>query len=238
MKITHVETVVSRGDFATSRAWQYIRDNLHESIKRVDWPHGSGTFSIYPEKGKKKGMGNGVPLIKVALIKELLENEWVAEDKFKEMAAKLNAYLAGEPMPPKVKKKQMKKKKGDVQVEVVEEEEKGPGGLDATLYTEHGPVVMEWETGNVSSSHRAMNKMALGLMRGQIATATLVVPNKKFAYFLTDRVGNWEEIRPYLDIWRLLPISTGVLEVVVIEHDAEDWNVQRIPKGTDGWAKI
>lgn len=38
---------------------------------------------------------------------------------------------------------------------------KKPGKLDAVLYTDYGPVALEWETGNISSSHRALNKMAL-----------------------------------------------------------------------------
>ena len=35
---------------------------------------------------------------------------------------------------------------------------KRPGKLDAVLYTSYGPVALEWETGNISSSHRALNK--------------------------------------------------------------------------------
>jgi hypothetical protein len=49
------------------------------------------------------------------------------------------------------------------------------GGLDATLETRDGLIAMEWETGNVSSSHRALNKMALCLLRNQLVAATLVV---------------------------------------------------------------
>ncbi len=41
---------------------------------------------------------------------------------------------------------------------------KGPGKLDAVLETKYGPIALEWETGNISSSHRALNKMALGLL--------------------------------------------------------------------------
>lgn len=44
-----------------------------------------------------------------------------------------------------------------------------PGKLDAVLYTSYGPVALEWETGNISSSHRALNKMSLGLIKGLLA---------------------------------------------------------------------
>jgi hypothetical protein len=113
---------------------------------------------------------------------------------------------------------------------------KRPGNLDAVLDTFYGPVAVEWETGNVSSSHRALNKMALGLLKGKLACGTLVVPSRKFYKFLTDRVGNMDELAPYLDLWRAIPCQEGVLEIVEVEHDAESLSVPRIPKGTDGRA--
>ena len=108
------------------------------------------------------------------------------------------------------------------------------GGLDATFMTGNGLVAMEWETGNISSSHRALNKMALCLLRGQLVAATLVVPSRQLYRYLTDRIGNYSELDPYLDLWRSVPCTNGVLEIVVIEHDAESTTVPRIPKGTDG----
>lgn len=77
-----------------------------------------------------------------------------------------------------------------------------PGKFDATLETPRGHVALEWETGNISSSHRALNKMALGLMKKALVGGVLVVPTRKFYQYLTDRVGNWNELVPYLDLWR------------------------------------
>jgi len=51
-----------------------------------------------------------------------------------------------------------------------------PGNLDAVIHTLHGPAAVEWETGNISSSHRALNKMTLGLLKGKLACGTLIVP--------------------------------------------------------------
>ena len=113
---------------------------------------------------------------------------------------------------------------------------KGPGKLDAVLDTKHGPIALEWETGNISSSHRALNKMALGLLKGVLACGILVVPSRQLYKYLTDRIGNFSELEPYLDLWRAIPCRQGVLEVVVIEHDAESKKVPKIPKGTDGRA--
>jgi hypothetical protein len=111
-----------------------------------------------------------------------------------------------------------------------------PGKLDAVLQTRYGPVALEWETGNISSSHRALNKMALGLLKGVLAAGMLVVPTRELYQYLTDRVGNWSELAPYLDLWKAIPCRTGVLEILVVEHDATSTKVPRIPKGTSGRA--
>ena len=111
-----------------------------------------------------------------------------------------------------------------------------PGKLDAILYTPFGPVAVEWETGNISSSHRALNKMALGLLKGILTSGTLVVPSRNMSRYLTDRVGNFPELEPYLDLWRSIPCSEGTLEIVVIEHDTLSTDVPQIPKGTSGRA--
>jgi hypothetical protein len=111
-----------------------------------------------------------------------------------------------------------------------------PGKFDAVIHTAGGPVALEWETGNISSSHRALNKMALGLLKGVLAGGILIVPTRELYKYLTDRVGNWSEIKPYLDLWKAIPCNSGVLEIVVVEHDAVSTSVPRIPKATSGRA--
>ncbi len=113
---------------------------------------------------------------------------------------------------------------------------KKPGKLDAVLYTDYGAVALEWETGNISSSHRALNKMALGLLKGVLACGVLVVPSRELYKYLTDRIGNMAELEPYFDLWSSIPCEQGVLEIVAIEHDATSTDVPRIPKGTSGRA--
>jgi hypothetical protein len=105
------------------------------------------------------------------------------------------------------------------------------------LETESGPVALEWETGNISSSHRSMNKMVMNLSSGLIAAGILVVPSKRFAKYLTDRIGNIDELERYFGFWKSVPCKIGILEIAVIEHDAESLDVPRIPKGTDGRSK-
>jgi hypothetical protein len=62
------------------------------------------------------------------------------------------------------------------------------------------------------------------------------VPSRELYKYLTDRVGNMRELEPYLKMWKSLPCKAGVLEIVVIEHDATSTKVPRIKKGTDGRA--
>lgn len=201
MKIVHVETIISRGAYPKSKEWKMVREGLQQSVQAVDWPPGSGKFTIYPESGKKRDEGNGVKPIKAECMTRLVALGWKKENRFK--------------------------KTSDVE----------PGSLDAMYYGEAGSVVMEWETGNISSSHRALNKMAIGLMRGLVVGAVLVVPSRKLYAWLTDRIGNFPEIEPYLDLWRSISCENGVFEIVVIEQDAESFDVPRIPKGSDGNSK-
>ena len=200
MKIVQEVTLISAGEYARSKEWGLTRASLHKAIKEVDWPPGSGSFTIYPESGKKRRKGNGVKPIKNKLMKELRLHGWKLE----------------EPL--------------DIAVS------HRPGKLDAILPTRYGPVALEWETGNISSSHRALNKMALGLLKGVLAGGILVVPSRELYKYLTDRVGNITELEPYIDLWKSLPCQSGILEIVVVEHDATSRKVRRIPKGTSGRA--
>lgn len=109
-----------------------------------------------------------------------------------------------------------------------------PGNIDAAFKSSRGLVGFEWETGNVSSSHRSLNKLCLGLLRGETVGGLLVVPSRKLYRFLTDRIGNVAELEPYFELWAATPCQEGALEVIAIEHDAESVDVPRIGKGTDG----
>jgi hypothetical protein len=111
---------------------------------------------------------------------------------------------------------------------------KQPGAIDATKEIGSRYFAFEWETGNISSSHRALNKMAIGISRGVLVGGVLVLPSREFYVHLTDRIGNYEELEPYLDLYRVVKCDYGWLSVMVVEHDRLDPNVPKIPKGTDG----
>lgn len=112
-----------------------------------------------------------------------------------------------------------------------------PGAFDAWRETAPGGgIVVEWETGNISSSHRAVNKMALALLEEHIAAGYLVLPSRALYSYLTDRVGNYRELEPYFSLWERLPVRNGMLAIIEVEHDATSKRVPRIAKGTDGRA--
>lgn len=111
-----------------------------------------------------------------------------------------------------------------------------PGDLDALFHCSGGYIGFEWETGNISSSHRSINKLLLTMQLGGLIGGFIVVPSDKLKPYLTDRIGNIGELRPYLPLWGSIPIQEGILQIVVVEHDATSFDVPRIPKGTDGRA--
>jgi hypothetical protein len=116
----------------------------------------------------------------------------------------------------------------------------GTGKIDAAYRTSKGLFGFEWETGNISSSHRAINKMALALYKKVIVAGVLVLPTRNMYQYLTDRIGNFPELQPYFPLWQSLnsTIEEGVLEIIAIEQDDTITEVARITKGTDGRALV
>ena len=112
-----------------------------------------------------------------------------------------------------------------------------PGPIDAVKVTDAGLIAVEWETGNISSSHRALNKIAVGILQDQLIAGFLVLPHKVLAQYLTDRIGNYEELEPYFPLYSNLNIDFGHIEVIGVEHDRISKSVILIPKGRDGNAK-
>lgn len=111
----------------------------------------------------------------------------------------------------------------------------GPGKVDALKTFRDGrQFAAEWETGNISSSHRALNKMAMGILEGHLIAGVLVLPERDLYNYLTQRIGNFRELAPYFPLYRKLQISEGMLAVLSVAHDATSKKVELIPKGMDG----
>lgn len=111
----------------------------------------------------------------------------------------------------------------------------GPGKVDALKKTgDRSSFAAEWETGNISSSHRALNKICAGLIDGSLSGGVLVLPDRELYQYLTQRIGNFRELAPYFPVYRRLRITRGVLAVFAVAHDDTSATAPLIPKGTDG----
>lgn len=109
-----------------------------------------------------------------------------------------------------------------------------PGPVDVVKDTSYGAFAVEWETGNISSSHRALNKIAVGIVQNAIVGGILILPTKKLAQYLTDRIGNYEEIEPYFPLYQNIQVKTGIIGVISVDFDETSKDATLIPKGKDG----
>jgi len=195
MKVVAVKRIIGKGALGPSHEWSELREQVKSAIEAVDWPEGSGSFTIHPKKH-----GNGVKAIQQRAAKLLDDGGWRP------------------------------------QVAWPIDDTARPGRIDAAFSSSAGLVAFEWETGNISSSHRSLNKMCLGLNMGAIAGGFMAVSSNRLAPYLTDRIGNIGELERYFPLWAATPCSHGVLEILVVEQDEESLEAPLIPKGTDGRA--
>lgn len=190
VKIVEVKRVLGKGTLAPSPEWATIRDAVLQAIALVDWPPGSGKFTINPTRH-----GNGVGPIQRRAAKLLDQNGWKAQYPW--------------PIADRTQ----------------------PGRMDAAYFSSHGLVAFEWETGNIASCHRSINKICLGFHIGAIAGGILALSSNRLYPFLTDRVGNIGEIERYFPLWSATPCDQGVLEIIVVEHDATSSKAPLIRRG-------
>jgi hypothetical protein len=202
MKIIRVERLIDAGGFSQTETWKAIEKHIKQAIEAIEWPPGSGSFTLFDQPGKARGEGSGVKPIKDACMAHLRSLGWTLETP--------------------------------VDIATL----KQPGPMDATYPVGDHLFCVEWETGNISSSHRAVNKMALGILKKVLIGGVLILPTRAMYKYLTDRVGNFPELEPYFPLWKALKTEEGLLEVIAIEHDGVSQSVPRIPKGTDGRALL
>lgn len=109
-------------------------------------------------------------------------------------------------------------------------------GIDATFPTNEKFFAVEWETGNISSSHRSMNKLCYGIYTGVLSAAVIILPTRDLYTYLPDRVGNYPELVRYFPFWEafLQHCEEGFFHIIQVEHDELSNVVPYIPKGSDG----
>ncbi|MFD2368881.1 hypothetical protein ACFSO0_02525 [Brevibacillus sp. GCM10020057] len=116
-----------------------------------------------------------------------------------------------------------------------------PGPIDAVFPVGDKFFAVEWETGNISSSHRAINKIVTGILNGKLIGGVLILPSREMYEFLTDRVGNFRELSPYFNVWSKAryDVTEGFVGVIEIEHDGVTNDEKfKLTKGTDGRALV
>ena len=154
--------------------------------------------------------GNGVVPLKRAFIEHLEERGWLTERGFD---GKVPKKIRGE---------------------------SSMGAIDAfrPLQGNLGAFAIEWETGNISSSHRAVNKMCSGILDGLLFGGALVLPSRTMYQYLTDRIGSYQELASYFNLWGRIPFpQPSILAVFEVEHDRIDAGVPLLKKGKSGNAK-
>jgi hypothetical protein len=180
------------------------------------------------EKGRV--LRNGVTPIKEMFRRHLVEGGWTPEAPLS-----LKAYF-------QMLRKRRGRKLSDYpgRKKINKGLNEGVGDFDFWFSTQSGfRIAIEWETGNISSSHRSVNKMCMALEAELIDAAVLVVPSWYLYPHLTDRIGNVRELQPYFYFWNGVGklIKKGVLAVMEVEHDNlyESSDVRDfIPIGSDG----
>jgi len=55
MKIMHIERLIDVGGFSATEEWKMIEGHITQAIKAIQWPPGSGSFTLYAQPGKARG---------------------------------------------------------------------------------------------------------------------------------------------------------------------------------------
>jgi hypothetical protein len=220
------------GEVVSTQDWKALHTSYVRSIEAIKNPVGSTIFKLrrrVPIQGKKQQFfRNGVVSIKNSFYRHLTEVEkWNKEDRLdfgkarQDLQVPLTLYPSGESY-----KEPLSTNFGPFDFATT-----GPNGIKA---------VVEWETGNISSSHRSINKLCICLNAGIIQAGVVIVPSRPLYVHLTDRIGNIDELSGYLSLWQStkIRVDRGLLAITVVEHDelTDDQNFPLLDRGNDGRA--
>jgi hypothetical protein len=229
-KVKWLRTIIvfSKGEVLSSEDWSHVHDSYVRSIQSIDFPEGSGELKLRRKVRRSDGQWNrnGVGYLKRRFLGQMVSTEgWQAEAEFD---------LGRNRTPP------------DLMLYPSLQHHQEPitsefGGFDLGIRAPNGShVAIEWETGNISSSHRSMNKLAIALATGRVQAGVLIVPSRYLYEHLTDRIGNIGELSGYLLMWKDLEarVERGVLAISIVEHDSltDDPDYPYLPTGNDGRA--
>jgi len=218
-----------QGDIVSSSDWQSLHDSYVRSILSIKYPKGSTTLRLRRKTRLNNGQWrrNGVGYLRSEFLAHMQHVEkWQPEGSVDlgrdRHQPEITLYPSLEPY------------KEPITSDF--------GGFDFLTTAAQGTrAAIEWETGNISSSHRSMNKLAIALKNGVIQVGVLIVPSRDLYGHLTDRIGNIGELSGYLSMWESIKTSVprGLLAITVVEHDelTDDENFPYLPMGNDGRAR-
>lgn len=117
------------------------------------------------------------------------------------------------------------------------------GACDAVYHFQSGrkPFIVEWETGNISSTHRATNRILTAIMRNDASGGVVILPSAEMYAHLTDRIGNFREMEPYIDLYRqldMLSVEPYFFGYIEIEQDGLSDTISYLSGRNDGLALI
>jgi hypothetical protein len=217
----------NKGSVMESDDWRAVHESYVRSIESIDFPVSSGSLTLRRKVRLPNGQWrrNGVGYLRQRFLDHIVAVEgWQAEgdpNLAQGSGVEVTLYPSS--------------------TSDVEPITSDFGGFDlVTTGPEGARIAIEWETGNVSSSHRSMNKLAIALEMGAVDAGVLIVPSRALYEHLTDRIGNISELSGYLRMWQSLgrSIDRGLLAITVVEHDhltdAQDF--EYLPTGNDGRA--
>lgn len=229
MKCLRTIILFDRGDILKEQDWQVFHKSYSQCIAKIDHPAGGGSFTLRRKLQAPGGQWkrNGVGYLKSRFFGHMKDDEgWEPEGR--------------------VDLGKNRKKPSFILYPSLQQYEEpitsNFGGFDFVTHGDGGrKIAIEWETGNISSSHRSMNKLVIALKSGVIDIGVLIVPSRALYDHLTDRIGNIGELSGYLEMWADAgdAIERGLLAVTVVEHDhlTNDIDFPYLPRGNDGRAK-
>jgi len=229
MKWLRTLVLFDKGQVISSKDWSRVHSSYVRAICSIDYPAGAGTLTLRKKvklpDGKWKR--NGVGYLRKRFLTFMRDTEgWKPEG---------NVDLGRDRhQPPILLYPSLESYREPITSEF--------GGFDFITTGGQGTrIAIEWETGNISSSHRSMNKLAIALSNGVVEIGVLIVPSRQLYEHLTDRIGNIGELSGYLSMWEGLKsgVSRGLLAITVVEHDAlsTDSALPYLDMGNDGRAE-
>lgn len=216
----------NQGGVAGSNDWDQIHGSMVRSIQAVHFPIGSGSLTLRRKEALGSGQWsrNGVNFLKASFFANMVRQEgWAPEDRVS--LEHLNRPVGVTLYP------SMQHYDEPVRTKF--------GAFDFVTTGATGlKVAIEWETGNISSSHRSINKLTLAIGTKQIHAGIVVVPSRDLYDHLTDRIGNINELSGYLPMWQAIgrTLDSGLLAIAVVEHDGLTNEGDYLPSGNDGRA--